>query len=372
MVSSVLASEDRWHGVSSLVGEWHVEVWVLGATGRSGRAIVSALAGTGVAPVPVGRDAARLAAAFPDAVRTVSADSLAAMATEIHAQQPAVVVNTVGPFGASSDAIARACLPASHYLDLANDLWAFSTVFDLHERAVEAGRTLVPGAGFGVLATEGVVTALCAGRPVPERVRVDMVPSLAWEDGVIGQALAASIVDGLPDGSRRYVDGRPQRVTPGHDATTLVLPDGTSVTTAGLPLGDLVAARRASGAPTVVAASSMAPAGGAVRALARVGGAVLSLDPARRFARDRLAAVRTRARERPREQSYGHARVEWADGTVREGWLRAGDASEVTASTAAVVAAWLAEGRGRPGAHTPVAAVGADLVTAAGGELILD
>ena len=71
---------------------------------------------------------------------------------------------------------------------------------------------------------------------------------------MVGQALAASIVDGLPDGSRRFVGGRPQRVTPGHDAITLVLPDGTPVATAGLPLGDLVAARRASGAPTVVAA----------------------------------------------------------------------------------------------------------------------
>ena len=303
-----------------------MEVWILGATGRTGRAIVSALAGTAVTPVPVARDTARVAAAFPDVARTVSADSLTAMAAEIHVQRPAVVVNTIGPFGATSDTIARACLPASHYLDLANDMWAFSAVFDLHERAVQAGRALVPGAGFGVLATEGVVTALCAGRPIPERVRVDMVPSLASEDGVVGQALAASIVDGLPDGSRRYVDGHPQRVTPGHDAVTLVLPDGTTVATAGLPLGDLAAARRASGAPTVVAASSLAPTRGAARALVRVVGAVLTLDPARRF----------------------------------------------TASTAAAVAAWLAEGRGRPGAHTPVAALGAELLTAAGAELILD
>jgi short subunit dehydrogenase-like uncharacterized protein len=346
-----------------------MDAWVLGATGRFGRAIVSELAGTGVTPVPVGRDAGRLAAAFPDADRTVTAGSLGEMAAAIRAQRPAVVVNTVGPFAATADVIARACLPASHYLDLANDVWAFSAVFDLHERAVEAGRTLVPGAAFGVVATEGVLTALCAGHPTPERVRVDVVPSLAAEDGVIGQALAASIVDGLPERSRRYIGGHPQRVPAGHDTLTLVLPDGTPVTTGGLPLGDLVAARRTSGAPAVVAASSLAPTGIAGRALVRVASSVLALDPLRRFARDRLAAVRTRARDRPREHSYGHARVEWADGTVREGWLRAGDAGTFTTSTAAVVADWLADGRGRPGAHTPVAALGADLVTAAGAEL---
>ena len=48
-------------------------------------------------------------------------------------------------------------------------------MLDLHEAAVAAGRTLVPGAGFGVAATESVVAMLCAGRPIPERVRTDMI-----------------------------------------------------------------------------------------------------------------------------------------------------------------------------------------------------
>ena len=47
---------------------------------------------------------------------------------------------------------------------------------------------------------------------------------------------------------------------------------------------------------------------------------------------------RTRARERPREHSYAHARVEWADGTVREGWLRTGEGGDFTAAVAAEVA----------------------------------
>ena len=347
-----------------------MEAWILGATGRSGRAITAALSGMGVTPVAVGRDAARLAAAFPDTVRTVVAGSVTAMAAAIHAQRPAVVINTVGPFAATAEPIARACLPWSHYLDLANDVTAFSTVLDLHERAVAVDRSLVVGAGFGVLATEGAITALCAERPVPQRVRVDMVPSVASEDGVVGEALAATIIDGLPEGGRRYVDGRLERVGWGHDAETLQLPDGDTVTTGGMPFGDLVAARRVSGAPTVVAASTLAPTGAAIRALLPVAGAALSVAPVRGFARTRLAAVRTRAGERPREHSWGHARAQWADGTIREAWLRAGSASVMTASTAAAVAVGLAEGRGRSGAHTPVAALGLGIVNAAGAELI--
>lgn len=346
-----------------------MEIRVLGATGRSGRRIVAELTGTDVTAVPVGRDAARLAAAFPDAARTVVAGSLDAVVARIRSDRPAVVVNTVGPFTATAERVARACLPGSHYLDLANDVQSFSEVLDLHERAVAAGRTLVPGAGFGTAATESVVAALCAGEPEPERVRTDMVPSLAGEDGTIGEALAASIVDGVPAGGRRYVGGHLERVTPGHDAEVLTLPDGTQVTTAGMPFGELVAARRASGAPSVVAASSMAPGGALVRTLLPVAGLVLSVGPVRGLARGRLAAAKTRARERPREHSYAHARAEWADGTVREGWLTLGDASEFTAAVAAEVARRLAGGRGLPGAHTPVAALGTEIVEAAGGVL---
>lgn len=346
-----------------------MEIWVLGATGRSGRRIVAELTGADATPVPVGRDAARLAAAFPQAVRTVVAGSVDAVVARIRAERPTVVVNTVGPFSETAERVARACLPGSHYLDLANDVQSFSEVLDLHERAVSAGRTLVPGAGFGTAATESVVAALCAGAPEPERVRTDMVPSLAGEDGTIGEALAASIVDGVPGGGRRYVGGHLERVTPGHDSELLTLPDGTRVTTAGMPFGELVAARRTSGAPSVVAASTLAPTGGPVRALLPVAGLVLSAGPVRGLARRRLAAVRTRARERPREHSYAHARAEWADGTVREGWLTLGDASDFTAAVAAGVARRLAEGRGLPGAHTPVAALGTGIVEAAGGEL---
>ena len=348
-----------------------MEVWVLGATGRSGRQIVAALAGRSVTVVPAGRDAGRLAAAFPHAERMVTG-SLEQVAAEIRAQRPAVVLNTVGPFTATSPILARACLPASHYLDLANDVRSFTSVLDLHERAVEASRTLVVGAGFGVVATESVVAVLCAGREVPERVRTDMVPSLAGADGVIGDALAATIVGGVPEGGRRYCRGHLERVTPGHDATDLTLPDGSRVVTGGMPLGELVAARRASGAPEVVAASTLAPSNPVVRALLPAAGAALSVAPVRTFVRGRLAGVRTRASECPREHSWGHARVEWADGTVREGWLRTGDAGEFTAAAAAAVAVRLTEGRGRPGAHTPVAARGPDLAAAAGGELMLD
>jgi len=354
----------HWAGALG-AGAMSDEVWILGATGRSGRSIAAQLLARGVTPVLVGRDATRLQAVATQVAgaRAVVADSVAAMAAEIRRQRPAVVVHTVGPFAATAVPIAQACLPAGSYLDLGNDVIAASGVLALHRQAVAAGRTLVTGAGFGVLATESVVVALCEGRGPAAQVRTDMVPSVELEPGVLGESLAATILDGLPHGGRRYEHGQLVRARVGGDATRLVLPDGSTVT--------LVAAQRASRAPSAVAASSEAPTGPAVRAILPVASALLSIAPLRAFAKRRLAQIKIAGREAPRQHSWAHAHVTWPDGSTREGWLRLGSASLFTAATSAEVAARLLTGQGRPGAYTPAALFGPSLAEICGGELLM-
>jgi short subunit dehydrogenase-like uncharacterized protein len=304
------------------------------------------------------------------------------MAAEIQRQQPAVVINTVGPFTTTAGPIARACLTGSHYVDLANDLPAVAALLDLDQRAVAAGKTLVTGAGFGVTATESVVVQL--SRPLsrqnhdaPVKVRVDMVPSLAMEAGVIGEALAGTILDGFPDArgrgryeGRRYENGRLVRARIAGDPASLTLPDGTKVATASMPLGELIAAQRASRAPNVVSASSEAPSSPAIRAILPLATTLLAIAPVRAFARKRLAGVKFKARERPRKYSYGHARLEWPDGTVQEGWVRLGDAQTFTGAVPAEVARRLLNGQGRPGAYTPAALFAPSLAEACGAEYL--
>lgn len=354
-----------------------VQVWVLGGTGRSGRSIAAQLVARGVRPVLVGRDAARLAAVLEGAgnADVVVAATVADMAAAIMQCRPRVVVNTVGPFTESAAVITAACLQiGADYVDLANDLASVQTVLGLHERAVAAGCRLVTGAGFGVTATESVVVRLCAEHPDPARVRVDMVPALAGEAGRIGYALAATVLTGLPGvagggrfAGRRVAGGLLVRAAIGADAQQLRLPDGERVTTAAMPLGELVAAQRASGATSVVSASSAAPHGRAVTAMAPVLGALLSLRPVRRTAIGALARVRTRATPAPRAHSWGHARLDWPDGSAVEGWLRVGDAHVFTGAVCAEVAARLAVEPGPPGASTPAALFGPGLAEACGG-----
>jgi short subunit dehydrogenase-like uncharacterized protein len=359
--------------------EMSEEIWVLGATGRAGMAIAQKLAARDTIPVLVGRDAARLnSVASPLGARTVVADTPAGMARAILQERPAVVVNTVGPFQSTAAVIADATLVSGHYVDIANDISTFTQLFARDEAARASGATIVTGAGFGVTATESVLTRLLEQHAGAKRVRVNMIPSMALTEGIVGEALAASIVEGLPGISgggrfqgRRITDGRLAKATLGGLPMKLTTPDGDEVVTAVMPLGELIAAERASHAPFIVTASSEAPSGSLLRALLPGLLPLLHIAPLRRFVTRRLAAVKTPARPQPREHSWGHAEVEWHDGSQREGWLKLPNASEFTTTVAAEAAVRLLAGQGRPGAYTPAALFGSSLAEACGGEYLL-
>lgn len=347
------------------------DIWVLGATGRSGRGIARRLRDLGHTVVLAGRDAARLSsiAAELDGVRVVSG-SFDSLLTQLRAAAPSVVVNTIGPFARTSVPVITACPPGTHYVDIGNELDGVRQVLDGHERAVADRSTIVTGAGFGVIATESAVLRVCEGRSVPAHVRVDAIPSLAMEEGVIGSALAGSMLDGAPDGGRRVDRGRLVRFAVAGAPQQLTTPAGDTVTTSALPTGDLLAAWRISKADSVIAATSAIPSGPAVRAVIPVLSVLLRWAALRRVATARLARVPIRARERSAEFSWGHARADWNDGTSVDGWLRLGDAQLFTETAAAEIAHRLSEHYAPVGAYTPAGLFGLSLATDLGAEFL--
>ncbi|MDT8912154.1 saccharopine dehydrogenase NADP-binding domain-containing protein [Amycolatopsis sp. PS_44_ISF1] len=346
-------------------------IWVLGATGRVGRPAVERLRRAGAELVVTGRDRERLARVSAGA--RVVAGSLDEVCARLAAEEPAVVVNTVGPFAVTGPQVVRACPPGTHYVDVADELSAFELLHGMDQDAVATGRTLVSGAGFGVLATEAILLHLLAGREKPARVRVDAVASVATEPGALGEALAATIVSSLLDGGREVRQDRLVRTRAGRDAERLTTPEGDVVTTAALGTGELFAAWQASGAPSVIGASALAPANPVVRAAMPALGTLLRLPGLAGFVTRRLARVTaSTAEERPRRSSWGRARVEWPSGQVREGWLRTGEAMAFTVGALTEVALRLSKGEGRPGAFTPARLFGPDVALAAGAEFVTD
>lgn len=110
-----------------------------------------------------------------------------------------------------------------------------------------------------MLGTEAVVARLCEGRSRPASVRVDALGSFASEDGVMGEAFAKTSVDVISTGGRSYRGGRLVATRLASDVQHTVLPDGTSVTSAAVPSGELFAAHKISGAPDVDFTSALAP-----------------------------------------------------------------------------------------------------------------
>ena len=203
-------------------------------------------------------------------------------------------------------------------------------------------------------------------------VRVDALASVATEPGVLGAALASTIVQTVSYGGRQVRRGRLVRTRVGADPVRLTTPDGDVVITGSGPSGELLAAWRASRAQTVVAASSEAPTGALARLAMPAASALLRVPAMAHFATGRIAAMPTHAKDRPRAHSWAHAQAQWPSGEIRAGWLRTGDGMDFTAAAAAEVTLHLARGDGRPGAFTPGALFGPGLAEAAGAELLID
>jgi short subunit dehydrogenase-like uncharacterized protein len=92
------------------------EIWVLGATGRTGRDIARLLAEQGLPVALVGRDRARLqsvADGLPEGARVLVAVDLAATAAAVTRERPAVVINTIGPFARTASSCSASTAPAA-------------------------------------------------------------------------------------------------------------------------------------------------------------------------------------------------------------------------------------------------------------------
>ncbi len=141
--------------------------WMLyGAAGYTGTLIAEHARRRGHQPVLAGRSepaVTALAERLGLPGRELSLDDPAALSTALAGVD--LVLNAAGPFLHTAAPLAEACLRAGvHYLDIGNELRVFTAVYGLDERARHAGITIMPGVGFGVIATN------CLARYVSDTV----------------------------------------------------------------------------------------------------------------------------------------------------------------------------------------------------------
>jgi saccharopine dehydrogenase (NAD+, L-lysine-forming) len=244
------------------------DVLLLGAAGNSGRLIAAELVARGLSVRLAGRrpgpleDLTRALAAGGAAtdVRTVDANDAASLAEAIVGV--GVVVSTIGPFARQAGLVIDACLAAGvSYVDIANEWAAVRGLLDRDEQARALAVTLVTGAGFGPAATETLVLRLVDQMgAVPSLVRVAAAADVTRHSDGVRQTIKESLSQGV---AITYRDGQVVREALGSGATVLTFGGAQRQMLPG-PVGDLEAARLASGAANVVAyiADPAAPGSG--------------------------------------------------------------------------------------------------------------
>jgi short subunit dehydrogenase-like uncharacterized protein len=310
--------------------------WMLyGAAGYTGALIAQHARDRGHRPVLAGRGApavATLAEHLGLQHRAVALDDPAALTAAL--ADVNLVLNAAGPFLYTAAPLAEACLRAgAHYLDIGNELQAFRTLYGLDQRARQAGITIMPGAGFGVVATN------CLARYVSDAVGGAAVLEVATRAATAqqGPGVAATRQENLPYGGWIRQAGHLEPCPLGSGIITITLPDGPCLIMP-LPTGDLEAAFQATGAADITAYGAMPghPAPGS-------------------------KASEPSADKRSVHLSLGWARATGPDGATTEAWLQTGESYAFTAA-ASIRAVEEALARSLSGAFSPAAAFGADFV----------
>ena len=313
------------------------EVLLLGAAGSSGQLIAAELAARGVSLRLAGRRLDRLR----DLAQVLTGDGAT---TDVHAVDASdatqlaqaiadvgVVLSTIGPFARRAGPVVNACLAAGvSYVDIANEWSAVRGLLDRDEQARAHHVALVTGAGFGPAATETLVLRLVEQLGVvPARVRVAAAAGVTRHSDGVRQTIQESLSQGV---AITYRDGQVVRTALGGGAAVLTFGGAARQMLPG-PVGDLEAARLASGAAEVVAyiADPTAPSSGT--------------------------------------DSYAWAEAVGPDGTTAVAELRAGEGVRATAAIAAETTRRVLAGVA-PGAWTPGRLFGAALVTDATDALV--
>jgi short subunit dehydrogenase-like uncharacterized protein len=243
-----------------------------------------------------------------------------------------LVLNAAGPFLHTASPLAEACLSVGvHYLDISNELQVFRALYGLDERARRAGITIMPGVGFGVVATN------CLARSVSERVGgaefLEVATRIASAQP--GPGAAATMQENLPYGGwiRRAGTLSSQELFTG--IATIEFPDGPCEAMP-VPTGDLEAAFHATSAPNVIAYAVSPPT-------------------------PNLLEEEAERAELHNPRSFGWARATGSDGSTATALLETGD-SYLFTPAASIRAVEEAIGGSHPGALTPASGFGTDFV----------
>jgi short subunit dehydrogenase-like uncharacterized protein len=334
---------------------------IYGASGYTGRLVAREAVALGERPVLAGRSAEKVRRVADELGLPWVAFDLGDRAAAVGALRGVeLVLLAAGPFDGLAQPMMDACLEAgTHYTDLDNELPVFEAAEARDGRARERGVAIVPGIGFGTIATGSLVKRVVA--EVPDANRLECAVHIATTGA--GAGTGESVLAGIKMGGRVRRGGRLVAHPLGAGGRVIPFAD-RGRRASPVPTGDLEAAWMDTHIPDIVVYGTALPGGALQRAGIAILRRLLWVGAVRR------AASGIREGQESKDGRDGHkeeARCQaWASATnargeTAEARLETGEGFAFTAAAAARAVAVIRRAP-VPGAHAAATVLGAAFV----------
>lgn len=336
--------------------------WLLyGATGYTGTLIAEQAVKRGHRPILAGRNAEKLRVLGKRLGLTWWAFPLEDQSTLFKAAASVdLVLHAAGPFAKTCAPMMDACLAGkSHYLDISNEIPVLQSAQARHHMAEGNGVSLIPGVGFGTVASNCLARHVCEQLAEPVSLEIVLSPYVAQHSAGAAQSTLNTIAHG------GYVRrGGALMSTPFGSGAKHIRIKNRKHNALPVPSGDLEAAYMATGIAhiTVFMVSPLHPI--IARLALPLVQKLLGWETFRQRLAQRADARSTVSVAKP--AGGNHRSWLWAQVTDRYGnmfaaKLETGEGYEFTAS-ASVLAVERALGQRLSGTMTPAKAFGTDFV----------
>jgi len=334
---------------------------IYGAYGYTGELCVREAIDRGQRPVLAGRNKAALDALAQRhglEARCFALDDAEALAQGLRGV--VLVLHCAGPFSATSAPMVEACAQSgSHYLDVTGELSVFEALHGQNERWQQAGIVVMPGVGFDVVPTDCLAAEL--SRQMPDAVALRL--AFQTRGGNTSPGTARTMVEslGLPTAVRR--GGALESVAPGSLCREIDFGKGPVPTTA-ISWGDVSTAWYTTGIGNIEVFLALPQ-----KLIDKMGwtarfAGLVQLPPVQGLLKWRINASVRGPSDAARDQSstWLWGEVEAENGSLLSMTMTCPNGYSLTAEAAVDLAIRVLNKEVEPGAWTPAAAFGPDLV----------
>lgn len=332
---------------------------IYGATGYTGRLILSRCLARGLRPILAGRSevVGELARSHGLSAAVVGLEDPPALERALAGLK--VVLHCAGPFSRTSRPMADACLAAGvHYLDITGEIGVFEALAARNAEARGRGVMLLPGVGFDVVPSDCLALHLKERLPSANRLLLAFQSS-----GGLSRGTATTMVENISRGGAVREGGRIVPVPAGWKTMHVDLGRGMEAVTT-IPWGDVATAWYSTGIPSIEVYTRTTAVMRFGLTASRYLGPFLSSAPVQRLLKRRIrsGAPGPDAAARARGVSRIYGEVSDTSGRTAKARLQGPEGYSMTALTAVAAAERVLAGEATPGFRTPSLAFGSHFI----------